>query len=362
MEESIAEAEGIRSLFNEDEMEVCEILLNLGGNQVVESELRLRTTATVKAPFLVRWGTQKRLICRGGTRRGSSTTGLPPPPNNPATTATALSKPLSPLQSLPNNKIGQPEVKVVGSTSPDTPLSFSPNTSSESDDKSSRLKNSKKRVLLVEQLRKSVKELDESKEVLIKELENVKSYRDELLAYNKKLKSKKKQVLSTSAHHTTRAEPNLELSKSLNPGFNCAQSYQVLVSPKQSKINGEQLAVESTRPGLYPYYGSGQVQVRPNLFSSSTGLGEVKAVGPPDVSNLRAAAAAAAAAAAPSSEGTYGVASSQPLNYFRAFADNNRTKAAEARRNRKMINQQKSELRFKLKGIPRMTKPPLGRG
>ena len=144
MEESIAEAERIRSLFNEDEIEVCEILLNLG-NLVVESELRLRTTTPrLKPPFLVRWGTQKRLICRrGGTRRGSSTTSLSPPPDNPAT---SLSKSSSTLQSLQNNKISQPEVKVVGSTSPDTPLSFPANASSESDDKSSRRKKSKKRV------------------------------------------------------------------------------------------------------------------------------------------------------------------------------------------------------------------------
>lgn len=355
MEDSIAEAEGIRSLFNEDEIEVCEILLNLG-NLVVESELRLRTTTAspLKPPFLVRWGTQKRLICRrGGTRRGSSTTSLSPPPNNPATT---LSKSSSPLQSLQNNTIGQPEVKVVGSTSPDTPLSFPANASSESDDKSSRRKKSKKRALLTEQLRKSMEGLAESREVLIKEIQNVKSYYNELLAYNKKLKAKKQQVLSTSTH-PTREEPNLELGKSFNPGFNCVRSYHVLANPDQNQFNGEQMAAESIiRPALFHPYGNGQVQVRPSSFSPSTGLGEVNAVGPPDISNLRAAAAAAP-------EGTYGVASSQPLNYCRAFADDNRTKAAEARRNRKMINQQKTVLRLKLKGISTtvMMKPPLSR-
>lgn len=152
------------------------------------------------------------------------------------------------------------------------------------------------------------------------------------------------QLESTSTCHK-REEPSLEVNKSLHLGLNCVQSQHIAVIPNQNPIIVEPpMVVESPRPEQlqhlqYPY-GHGQVQVRPNLFSSSSGLNNVNHAGPLHIPDLNVA-----------TEGTSGVASYQPLNYSRVVDDNRRIKAAEARRNRIIKNQQKLHQKIKLKGV-----------
>ncbi|KAL3514773.1 hypothetical protein ACH5RR_027490 [Cinchona calisaya] len=320
--------EGLYCEFNKDELEVCEILLNFAN--LCELQLR-QPQSPRKVPFLVRWGIRKRLVCR---KKGFTTTKTSSPPNNLATT-TAAAAATSKSPSLQNNTSGdgQREVKVVGATSPNTPLCFS-TSSTESDDKSS--KNGKTN----EELKRSIEGLAECKEVLLKQLENVNSYYNELLAYNAKLKAKKQQVLSSSTCCHTREEPNLEVNKSMIVGSNCVQSYQIVGIPNQ------EIAMESIRPEQLQFhhpYGRGRVQVNQNfLFSSSCRLGKVNNVGPLHIPILNVA----------TEGGTCGVASFQPWDYSRVLEldNNNRAKAALARRHRKMLNQQKSMLKVNFQG------------
>lgn len=144
-----------------DEIEVAEILVNLH-HLIFESEFRPRFSF---------WGFKKK---RSVPQEKNPTPSPPPPP------------PAQPQQS-------PPPPKNTEAASPATPLSFSPSESEEKP-KSRKRKLSLKRTK--EEQLKMIEELTQRRELLFKEIENVKSYYDKLKAYNSALKNRKLQLIN----------------------------------------------------------------------------------------------------------------------------------------------------------------------
>nr|GMD98422.1 Peptide chain release factor 1 like [Ipomoea batatas] len=187
--------------------------------------------------------------------------------------------------------------------SPATPLSFSPSESDEKPVISSR-KHSKKRTR--EEWMKNVDELTQCKEVLIGQLENVRAYYNNQLAYNLKLKAMRQEILSTSQ----------KVEEPSGPDTRAGQGYPQFESPIIIDPLGQR----------YQYQG---------LVSAQNGMGYL--VGPIGIPDLNVSVV---------------VGSSQPFDVQRMEGGDKKTRYAEARRYRMVRN------KSKIKGGPRSTTLP----
>ncbi|CAK9178416.1 unnamed protein product [Ilex paraguariensis] len=311
MKESTSEdsQSSLSSSFSEYEIEVADIILNLP-SLIAESESRNRQRFT--------WGTtRKRSVIDSGTASGTSPSRIRSSPS-PSLQRTSL---------VQNELERGPEVKVE-STSPVTPLSFSPSESDEKSKKAPR-KNSKKRSR--EEWLEIIDGLTQRRELLKGEVETVRNYYNKLKATNVELKAKKQELSSCLKKET----PHLEINKRLNFGRELGQpssSYRVEYENQPYQIptvilqrpyitDQKAFASQKSESGLDWV----KLQIAP-LLTPNSGLHWSDHAGPPGIPDLNVSA-----------EETMGIRSSQPLDLNRVLADI-RAKAAEARRSRMIKN------------------------
>ncbi|KAA8528752.1 hypothetical protein F0562_036107 [Nyssa sinensis] len=287
--------------FDEDDIEVADILLNLP-YLISESESRRR--------FQITWGSKGRRSALYGNQ--SPLLRLPlRPSSSPFLQRTCQVEIETDTERIPKVK--------VESTSPATPLSFSP---SESDDKPkhSHNKSSKKRTR--EELLKTIDELTRRRELLSGEVGTVRSYCDKLKAFNLVLKAKKQEL---SSYHKKERKSHSEIIKSSNLGIenqeDCQFPFMLHHQPfiVDQTVDGSQVCGKFQ----YPY---GQMSI---LLSSS--LGEVSHMAPLVIPDLNAPA-----------EETFAMYSSRPFDQDRALAEK-KAKAAAARMRRRIKIKEKEK-------------------
>ncbi|CAA2963794.1 Hypothetical predicted protein [Olea europaea subsp. europaea] len=270
------------SCFTEEEIGVAGILLDLG-NSVVGSESR----------HYLLWGSKRR----------RSTRDAPAP------------APVSESPSINGTEIEiEPRVIVeVPSTSPTTPLSFSPSESDEKSKHSSKKKTKENYMEVIDGLTKR-------RDLLKGEVENVRNHYNKLKAYNMKLKSMKEKALTTCLINEG---SHMGMSSFLNFEMNLAQHYQITAVPHHQPFNLDQMATGSS---------SSSSQIRESIHypfipmaPSSNGLEHVNQVGPVGLPDLNL-----------SPEEAFVVEPSQPLDVNRDLAGK-RARFAEARRLRRGI-------------------------
>ncbi|XP_051150796.1 uncharacterized protein LOC127265153 [Andrographis paniculata] len=166
-----------------DEILVTEILL----------DLRNRICSLSESLSDFNWGRRRKRSCLDAPPP------LPPAPSRLSTSVQKkaeveieVRKPLVKPEAAEDEKCAGDAVRIT--SSPDTPLSFSP---CESDEKSNRPSKKASRKRSREELFDKIEELTQRKLILLGEIENVKKYYDSLKTYNSQLKAKKKEVLKT---------------------------------------------------------------------------------------------------------------------------------------------------------------------
>ncbi|XP_070048341.1 uncharacterized protein [Nicotiana tomentosiformis] len=162
--------------FNELEIEVCDILLNLK-DLIQESESRSRVS-----PFT--WSSKR--------RKSDRSLGLNYDVNSQCSSPNSVQRNNSQVEDSDNNIDPTSGTLKPDVTSPDTPLSLSP---TEFDDKPmqySYKKRSKRKTS--EELMHTIEKLTRCRELLRGEVENVRSYYNTQKAYNLKLKAIKESV------------------------------------------------------------------------------------------------------------------------------------------------------------------------
>ncbi|XP_031125325.1 uncharacterized protein LOC116027731 [Ipomoea triloba] len=282
-------------LYDDEEIEVANILLDLR-KLIRQSDFRVKLRG-----LSLSWGCKRR---RSKINRSAA---VSPPPTTAAVKSRSPSPPPPPKDSRSEPEIPAGLRFKTEVLSPATPLSFSPSESDEKPVISSR-KHSKKRTR--EEWMKNVDELTQCKEVLIGQLENVRAYYNNQLAYNLKLKAMRQEILSTSQ----------KVEEPSGPDTRAGQGYPQYESP----IIIDQLGQR------YQYQG---------LVSAQNGMGYL--LGPIGIPDLNV-----------SVEETLVMGSSQPFDVQRMEGGDKKTRYAEARRYRMVRN------KSKIKGGPRSTTLP----
>ncbi|GLT76296.1 hypothetical protein SLA2020_479660 [Shorea laevis] len=168
-----------------DEIEVAEILAEMS-HIILESE-----SSGPRCPFSFSWGVKKKRSVPGKDDAPTpslppANSSQPPPPPQPA----AAAKAASPF--LPGAALVVPPTKKAEASSPATPLSFWP---SESEEKP---KPHKKKVSLKRSREEQLQLIDvltRRKELLQREVENVRIYYNKIKAYNLALKARKQELI-----------------------------------------------------------------------------------------------------------------------------------------------------------------------
>ncbi|GLT73146.1 hypothetical protein SLA2020_450240 [Shorea laevis] len=163
-----------------EEIEVAKILVELP-QLILESDSRPR--------FPFSWGVRKKRSVPGIDY--TPTQSLPPAKPSPPTPAAEAASP-----SLPGTVLVAAPTKKVDASSPATPLLFSP---SESEEKPKPPKKNYSLKRRRDQQLQLIEELSQRKELLQKEVENVRSYHNKLKAYNLALKARKQQFTSSAS-------------------------------------------------------------------------------------------------------------------------------------------------------------------
>ncbi|XP_075517062.1 uncharacterized protein LOC142551621 [Primulina tabacum] len=203
----------------------------------------------------------------------------------------------------------------TATSSPATPLSFSP---SESDGKFKRSskKISKKRSRA--EFNDEIEELTKCGDLLRLKVENVRKQYNKLKAENSDLKAMKQEALETRQR---KEEPQRYMGRFLNLGMDFIQHDETIMLPHRQPF-----VVDQTAHKLYPPFGP----IRTQVYPPNNGLESVNRTGPSGIPDLNLTA-----------EQAFGVDSTQPLDENQERADK-RARFAEARRMRKGIIKIKS--------------------
>ncbi|KZV33146.1 hypothetical protein F511_18162 [Dorcoceras hygrometricum] len=203
----------------------------------------------------------------------------------------------------------------TATTSPATPLSFSP---SESDEKSRRSSknNSKKRSTA--EFIDMIEELTEHGDLLRVKVENARKQYNELKSLNSDLKAMKQVALKT---RQIEEGPQREMGRFLNLGMDFIQRDETIMVPHRQPFVADQTAYK-----IHDCFGP----IITQTYSPTNGLDSVNSVGPSGIPDLNLTA-----------EEAFEVDSIQPFDVNREIADR-RARFAEARRMRRGIIKIKS--------------------
>ncbi|KAL5557880.1 hypothetical protein UlMin_034091 [Ulmus minor] len=279
--------------FTEDDFEVCGILVELS-NRILENE-----TFSVQVND---WGLKRK---RSAVRNKFSSSSPPP--------LMRLSNPPAPSPSPEPEPEPEPKRIKGEASSPATPLSFSP---SESDEKS---KPSKRKVQKrnLEEQQENVRKCTEHRDLIEREVENVKNYYLKLMAENLRLKERK---IELSDLHIRKSEIEKSLNLQMDLGEPEVKSVWSDVQEKNRPLSMMNQPLEGREIGE----NFSQVSSEPKTLNP---------VGLPDL-NM-------------SWEDLTGVGCFQQYNETRANKNRDKEMAAEARRKRLQIC--RSKYSFKLR-------------
>lgn len=179
--------------YNDDEIEVAGILTEL-------AHLIMQRNVDSGARFA--WGSKKKRSAANQKNQPSPASAVVPPPPEPSSSPESERRPS----------------KADATSSPATPLSFSP---SESDEKRKHPPAKRKLHKKKEDWYEVLKELTDRREQLKKEVETVSRYYDKLKALNLELKARKEELINTGLKKET---PSSRIGQSLNQVTELASS------------------------------------------------------------------------------------------------------------------------------------------